>query len=346
MLNAHQPGGNDLARVSFPAIGKDFIGAVRDEMYKENSLRLVPEVALTKLLTLRMRTSDGLRLELFGGVAFKDISDETPDFVKVQAATRNILTRKAKNHRWISVETMPQLWDVIEGVALAAKRLHHTTVLSWVQVIELGLMLKGAHFTHGGATSVKGLFRTFIYRLSEHAEAVRRAVNGDITELSPLIVLGQRSRVVFDDTIAAAKHHCMQTYKRENIDDGETVLGKALRKPEGIDANGKLEKYKRKTETVPLSGVRSRHPGGRDHTLARDAGEGHQEKKPRVQLLPCFRCNKHGHHFSKCVASDWCEIQASWPARIREIAKEARETAGAPVRYQKAMLRAPRQQKP
>lgn len=53
LTRLHQ-GGRDLGPVAFATVGKEYISNVREEVYKENSLRAVPEVALLKLMTMKM----------------------------------------------------------------------------------------------------------------------------------------------------------------------------------------------------------------------------------------------------------------------------------------------------
>ncbi len=57
--------------------GKELTMAVRKELYNENCLRMVPEIALAKFLTLNMGSNDNFVFDFFEHVAFKDCSEDT-----------------------------------------------------------------------------------------------------------------------------------------------------------------------------------------------------------------------------------------------------------------------------
>lgn len=51
---------------------KEHLSAVRDDLFPENALRLVPEIALLKLVALKFRANDNSIIEIFGHLIFRD----------------------------------------------------------------------------------------------------------------------------------------------------------------------------------------------------------------------------------------------------------------------------------
>lgn len=172
-LTRLQQGGRDLAPVSFSTTGKEYISNVREELYKENSLRIVAEVALLKLMTLRMGSKDSFCLEVFGAVAWRDPSEELAGLVTVKGVTRDFQARRANKVAWVPVSSIHYLMNVIEVFAEAAQRFLHDSILSSGELYEVGRVLKRAWMEHDGRARVDGLHSAFKARLAEHAAAIR-----------------------------------------------------------------------------------------------------------------------------------------------------------------------------
>ncbi len=239
MLRAMQPGGRDLAPVSMTPVAKEYIMAVREELYTENSLRMVPEVALAKLLTLNMGGNDNFVFEFFGHVAFKDTCEDPTGLMTIKGVSRDIQARKARKHVWMLVRRIEHLENIIQGIARAAKHMHHPSILSYMEIIELGYIIKAAYEKHAGYTQVNGLFSAFKIRMVEHAASVRAKASGTGGEVPPLTEWGKRSSTVFNRAVEAAKNACLLRVANGTEEEGETTAGAHLKTPEGIDATGK-----------------------------------------------------------------------------------------------------------
>ncbi len=228
MIVALQPGGRDLSPVSMPHLAKEFIFSVREELYRENSLRMVPEVALAKLLTLRMGTNDNFVFEFFGHVAFKDNSEDPTGLMVIKGVSRDVQARKARKDAWMMVRKVEHIENIIQGMARAARHLLHPSILSHTELIELGYVIKAAYEDYGGRTSIAGLFSAFKTRMVEHAALVRARVSGSGKEIPSLTEWGKRSSTIFTRAVEAAKNACLLRLTCGNAEDGETLAGAAL----------------------------------------------------------------------------------------------------------------------
>lgn len=317
-ISHFQPGGRDLGPLAMSQVAKNFVHRIREELYGVNSLRCVPEIALVKLLALRFGDSDMFIYELFGHIAYRDSSEDPPLHMTVKGVSRDIQVVRARKDVWMNVRSMADLDTVIHGMAQAAKRMLHPTVLSHRELEEFGDMLRHAYEEWGGCTLVTGLFSTLKARLAEHAATMRSIALGQRTEDAlPLTTLGQRSKATLERAVLGARNACLYKLGTGSSEGGETNAGRALKVATGTDASGKRSAYKRfqQTPTKPPKKL----------TKVENAKPIH-----RVQV-PCLRCGEHGHRMKDC-GNDFCPIDPAWPPKLIEVAKSERIQHGvAPV---------------
>lgn len=102
-----------MTPISFTSIGKEYVLTVREELYKENLLRIVAEVALTKLLTLPIGPSDKFVFEIFGLVVYKDPSEAPTALFTFKGLKRDMQLRKTRKDTWNPVESIEDLGNLV-----------------------------------------------------------------------------------------------------------------------------------------------------------------------------------------------------------------------------------------
>lgn len=172
-----QPGGSDLAPVALSEILKDFILAVRQELCLESSLRSIPAVALTKVLTMRLMPSDNFILEHFSYVSFRDPTTGPKKMTKVKGLYRDMYALQASKDYWAPIETIDDLGSVMEGLEIAVWRMLHSSLISGEEVAALWAQTKAIWVQHGGRARIVTLTEAIRVRLEEHVQAIRRAAS-------------------------------------------------------------------------------------------------------------------------------------------------------------------------
>lgn len=137
-LTKIQPGSRDLTPVLMSEVLKEHIRSIRLELCGELSLRHLPEVAIAKVILLRLGTTDNMVYEHFAPLAFKVSSSEPTKATFIKGGSRDVQVQKARSDIRLPVRTIADQEGVIQGLALVARRVLHPSTLCHMELLELG----------------------------------------------------------------------------------------------------------------------------------------------------------------------------------------------------------------
>lgn len=237
------PGGADLRHVKMSNELRNYFPAVRRDLCGEQaSLHSFPEVALARLLTLRLSKEDGFMLDMFGLVMVKDVSMTQNTTKAVRLRGKDVDVRRPRNDQWLPVFSIKAMKHVMEGIATATQALLHPSILCHTQLRALGALITKAWIESGGYMEINALYEIFQTRLEEHAVSVRAKVAGEIELLPHLCTLGPRSSPMMVQAKATAKIRYLSLGAMIKHKKGlkETVVGAKEKDPLARNSEGDL----------------------------------------------------------------------------------------------------------
>lgn len=160
-------------RVGMTCQRDTLVRAMRGVLSPSSSLRNMPEVALEKLLSVRVRINDAFVLSHFGYVLSRDVSGGLTKMHTARLRSRDVDSRAARRDLWTPIHTIDDLEKFLSGLADAVEKLLHTSIIDHAQVRLLSAQVRRAWHAHGGHTDIKQLKQAVEQRLTEHAEKVR-----------------------------------------------------------------------------------------------------------------------------------------------------------------------------
>jgi len=187
-----QPGGSDLSKIDMTPRMKDYISTMQMAMYKKGSSRLVPEMALLKLVTLRFTEQDRFVLNHFGHILYEDKSDAPRAIMHLKGATRSLQVMKPYDHWWAKIMYWPHLTDVMDGLGDAIEKLLHPSLISRNDIDMLRRELRKIYDDSQGRASVPDLKRILVHKLSERCRDLRSIAAGGTVELEPFNEFNQQ----------------------------------------------------------------------------------------------------------------------------------------------------------
>lgn len=128
-----QPGGPDISRVKMAYYSETLLLKVHEELGTSDSLRKIPLVTLAKVFSLRITQKDSFVFEHLGLLISEDFSTQV-SLTKVRGTANGSPIIRAKKHQWAAVTTMEDLLNIVEGLAICVKRLHHPSVCSHQEI--------------------------------------------------------------------------------------------------------------------------------------------------------------------------------------------------------------------
>lgn len=182
----------NVLRNYFPAMRQKLCG-------EQSSLYSFPEVALARLLTLRLSKKNGFMLDVFGLTMVKDVSNQHNSTKQVRLHGKDVDVRRPRNDHWLSTYTVESLRHAMEGLAFAAKHLLPPSVLRHLEIRELASLISKLWVDKGEYVETTELYDIFQMRLDEHSMSVRAKVAGELDEIDHL-----RSSVMMQQIKATA----------------------------------------------------------------------------------------------------------------------------------------------
>lgn len=132
------PGGTDVRHVKMSNELRNYFPAIRRELCGEEAcLYSFPEVALVRLMTMRLSRQDGFMMDVFGLTLVKDISLAHNTARVVQLHGKDVDVRKPRNDQWWPIACMESLRHAMDGVSITAQRLLHLSLLSHIEIRQL-----------------------------------------------------------------------------------------------------------------------------------------------------------------------------------------------------------------
>jgi len=329
------PGGSDLSKIDMTPRLSDYIRTVQMEMYRKGGHRLVPEIALLKLLTMRFGINDSFVLNFFGHLMFEDTSEEPKAPKQLKGPTRTLTVEAPREHVWEPINTWAQLTAVIDGLGDAVDRLLHPSIISRNDILSLGRALRKIYDDSQARATVYDLRQILKHKLSERCRDLRAIAAGASANLM--------SMDEFDESLTSGvlwarantnAQFASQLYNNRNAykADGETLIGRRSNRPQGVDAHGRERVYKR------------RAPPGGDEPNKRHKEDGQRpQSAPGGQQPPgefkdeCLRCGQSNHRAWGCK-NKIVKIKAKWmdPTKphLLKIAEMIRRKANVALEYE------------
>lgn len=101
------PGAKNLRHVNMSNELRNYFPAVRQRLYGEqSSLFSFPEVALTRILSLRLSKEDGFMIDVFGLIVLKYVSLSDNSTSPMRLHGKGVFIRKPRNDQWLPVLTI------------------------------------------------------------------------------------------------------------------------------------------------------------------------------------------------------------------------------------------------
>lgn len=149
-------------------------------MFSDYSLRIIPLVALSKLMTLHWRTTDNFKLEIFGFVVSKDITDEHRLMMTVKSCMRDIHAQRARKDFLKIPSTMNELDSIFLGILRETRMLVSPLLLDPQEVVDLHGKLREFYYDYGDMADVSLLMSVLKNRSCEHACSLHKIMEAQV----------------------------------------------------------------------------------------------------------------------------------------------------------------------
>lgn len=171
-------GGTDIQPISLVHELHDSLTINKRILFRPDSLRQIPFVALVKLIVMQLGHDDRWYLAHFGTLFVRETHPRVYRRRKIQGAYRELYAMNEPTHIFAPLNTNSHLLQAVNGLRAASDKLLHPSTLNGSDIMQLFCKTISIYDNNDGRAEILLLVDAFCMRISEHATSVRQyAVN-------------------------------------------------------------------------------------------------------------------------------------------------------------------------